>query len=105
MKYLNVKIAYKGVKYLIEAIYLLYHFEEYYDCNLEKDIYPLIAKKYCKKASNIKSNINYAVNTLYAECEEEKLLNYLNEYSVYKPSPKRIILSILDNIKNVNIHS
>ena len=37
--------------------------------------------------------------------EEEKLLNYLNEYSVYKPSPKRIILSILDNIKNVNIHS
>lgn len=105
LKYLNVKIAYKGVKYLIEAIYLLYHFEEYYDCNLEKDIYPLIAKKYCKKASNIKSNINYAVNTLYAECEEEKLLNYLNGYSVYKPSPKRIILSILDSVKNTNIHS
>ena len=105
LKYLNVKIAYKGVKYLIEAIYLLYHFEEYYDCNLEKDIYPFIAKKYCKKAINIKSNINYAVNTLYAECEEEKLLNYLNEYSVYKPSPKRIILSILDNVKNANIHS
>lgn len=99
LRYLEMRISYRGVKYLIEAICILYNLGEYYDCKLEKDIYPIIAKKYHKKISNIKSNINYTVNILYLECKEEKLLNYLNEYSLYKPSAKRIIFAILNNIK------
>ena len=101
LRYLEMKISYRGVKYLIEAICILYNLGECYDCNLEKDIYPIIAKKYHKKISNIKSNINYTVNILYLECKEEKLLNYINEYSLYKQSTKRIIFAILNNIKKV----
>lgn len=101
LRYLEMKISYRGVKYLIEAICILYNLGECYYCNLEKDIYPIIAKKYHKKISNIKSNINYTVNILYLECKEEKLLNYINEYSLYKQSTKRIIFAILNNIKKV----
>lgn len=36
---------------------------------------------------------------LYIECEEEKLLEYLEEYSLRKASPKRIIFAILGNVK------
>ncbi len=86
-------------QYLIDAIYILYNIENYYDFNLEKDIYSIIAQKYHKKVSNIKSNITYTVNMLYIECEEKKLLEYLDEYSICKPSPKRIILAVLKNIK------
>ena len=99
LKYLNLKVSYTGVKYLIDAIYILYNIENYYDFNLEKDIYSIIAQKYHKKVSNIKSNITYTVNMLYIECEEKKLLEYLDEYSICKPSPKRIILAVLKNIK------
>lgn len=107
LKYLNVTISYTGVRYLIEAIYIVYTLENYYDFNLEKDVYPIIAQKHHKKISNIKSNITYAVNVLYIECEEEKLLEYLEEYSLRKASPKRIIFAILSNVKkemlNTNI--
>lgn len=107
LKYLNVTISYTGVRYLIEAIYVVYTLENYYDFNLEKDVYPIIAQKHHKKISNIKSNITYAVNVLYMECEEEKLLEYLEEYSLRKASPKRIIFAILGNVKkemhNTNI--
>lgn len=99
LKYLNLTISYIGVRYLIDAIYILCNMENYYDFNLEKDIYPIIAQKYHKKVSNIKSNITYTVNMLYIECEEKKLLEYLDEYSICKPSPKRIILAVLKNIK------
>lgn len=99
LKYLDARTSYIGVKYLIDAIYILCNSENYYDFNLEKDIYPIIAEKYHKKVSNIKSNIIYTVNMLYIECEESKLLNYIGEYSLYKPSTKRIILAILKNIK------
>ncbi|MBO5398134.1 MAG: hypothetical protein J6A36_04315 [Clostridia bacterium] len=100
LKYLNVTISYRGVTYLIDTIYIAYNLENDCNINLETDIYPIIAEKYHKKISNIKSNISYAVNMLYIECEEKKLLEYLGEYSLYKPSPKRIVFAILYNVKN-----
>lgn len=97
--FLNMEVLYNGVRYLIDAVYILYNLENYYDNNLEKDIYPIIAKKYHKTVNNIKSNINYTVNLIYAGCEEEKLLDYLEEYSICKPTPKKIIFSILEKIQ------
>ena len=99
LRYLHIKIGYMGVRYLSEAICLLYNLENSYDLKLEKDIYPIIAQKHHKKVSNIKSNINYAIDMLYAECEENILKDYLNEYSLCKISPKKVIFSILNNVK------
>lgn len=105
LKYLNVRNSYLGVKFLIEAICILYNNNVYKNCHLEKDIYPLIAQKYYKTVNNVKSNINYVVNILYVECEEEKLKKYIEEYNIYKYSPKKIIFSILKRIENSNIVS
>ena len=100
LKDLNIALSYTGIKYIIESIYIIYSLEKCYNFNLEKDIYPIIAQKYHKIVSTIKSNITYAVNMMYVECEENKLLEYLKEYSLRKPSPKRIISDILENVKN-----
>ena len=49
---------------------------------------------------NIKSNIEYTISNLYVECEEDKLLEYLKEYSLYRHSAKKVIVAILDRIKD-----
>lgn len=99
LKFLELKKYYLGIKYLIDSVYILYHFENYYNCNLEKDVYPIIAEKYKKSTNNIKSNINYAIHCIYKDCNTEKLLNYVGEYNLYECSPKKLILSILEKIE------
>lgn len=99
LKYLGYNSSYIGTKYLIEVIYILYNSNNYYNNNLEKDIYPLLARKYNKTINNIKCNITNATNAMYFDSEEEKLMNYLKEFSLSKPGAKKIIISILENIK------
>lgn len=98
LSYLGYNLSYNGTKYLIETIYLLYISKDYYDNNLEKDIYPIVAKKYGKTAHNIKCNIINATNIMTLECEEEKLLNYLYLCHFSKPGPKTIISAVLGKI-------
>ena len=81
---------------------MLYNWENYYDSNLEKDIYPTIAHKYHKSVNNIKCNIVNSTNAMYFDCEEKRLMGYLNECCTLKPGPKRIIIAILERIKPVN---
>lgn len=101
LKYLGYKPSYLGTKYLIEVIYILYNSDNYYNNNLEKDIYPILARKYNKTINNIKCNIINATNAMYFDSEEEKLMEYLKEYSLPKPGSKKIILSILEHIKQL----
>lgn len=103
LKYLGYKTSYLGTKYLIEVIYILYNSDNYYNNNLEKDIYPILARKYNKTINNIKCNIINATNLMYFDSEEEKLMEYLKEYSLSKPGSKKIILSILEHIKRDDI--
>ena len=98
LQYLGYNLSYNGTKYLIEAIYLLYTSNNYYDDNLERDIYPIIAKKYGKTINAIKCNIINATNSMYYDCEENKLSNYLYNYQYCKPGPKRVIYAILNKI-------
>ena len=100
LQYLGLKESYKGVQYLIEAILILYNFDDYYNFVLEKSVYVIIANKYHKTMDNIKSNIEYTISNLYVECEEDKLLEYLKEYSLYRHSAKKVIVAILDRIKD-----
>ena len=88
------------MQYLIEAILILYNFDDYYNFVLEKSVYVIIANKYHKTMDNIKSNIEYTISNLYVECEEDKLLEYLKEYSLYRHSAKKVIVAILDRIKD-----
>lgn len=88
-----------GTKYLEETICILYLLDDYYDENLERDIYPLVAKKYGKTAHNIKCNIRNATDIMYYDNPEEKIMKYLNYTVPYKPSSKKVILVILNKLR------
>ena len=45
LKYLGYNLDHLGSKYIAETIYMLYIVKEYYNFNLERDIYPVIARK------------------------------------------------------------
>lgn len=98
LSYLGYNPSYNGTTYICETIYILYTLNNYFDNDLEKDIYPIIANKYHKTVNNIKCNIINATNIMYFDCTEDKLLKYLGDYSLSKPGPKRIIFAILEKI-------
>ena len=75
LKYLGYNPKYYGTKYLIDVIYILFKSnDEYYDDNLKKTVYPIIAKKYKRSVLNIKCNIINATDIMVYECEEKKLI-------------------------------
>ena len=103
LKYLQYNFSYVGTKYLMEAILLLYYNKLWEDIKLEKEIYPIISKKYKKSVNSIKCNIIYATNEMFFDCNQETLLSYLEEYSLLKPVPKKIIFSVLEKIKKPSV--
>jgi len=91
-------IGHKGTIYLIEAIFLIYSKGENIVDNLQKDIYPIIAKAYHKTINNIKCNINNATEAMYYKCDSTKLKEYFNFYDDTKPTTKTVIYTVLNNI-------
>lgn len=99
LKKINYNFSYKGTTYLLETIYVLYNLDVNSDCNLEKDIYPIVAKRFNRSANNIKCNITNSTDKMCYDCDEKKLVRYLGDYKFSKPGPKRIIFAILNKIK------
>lgn len=68
-------------------------------CNLQKDIYPIIAKIFNKTPHNIKCNINNATESMYYNCD----INVLKEYFYFtddrKPTTKTVIYTVLNKIQ------
>lgn len=95
---LNYNFTYIGVRYLSECIFECYYRTNKYDINLNKDIYPILAKKHQKSIASIKTNIALATSTMYFDIKESTLSNYLGYNVICKPKPKDIILRILENI-------
>jgi len=95
---LHYNFSYIGTKYLAEAL-LIYNNSDFININLEKDIYPIIAKKYKKSVNNIKTNIINATALMYYDCKEEILEHYFGIVAGEKPTPKMIIATILNHLK------
>lgn len=102
LEYLGYNPNYNGTKYLVESIYILSSIgeEEKESCNLERDVYPIVAKKYHKTVHNIKCNIINSTDNMVYDCVEEKLNKYLGFYNYSKPGPKKVIYSVLNNVVN-----
>ena len=100
LEYIGYNFSYVGTKYLSESIALIYN---NYDSseNLNKNVYPLIAKKYHKTVNNIKCNITSATISMFYECDENRLKDYFHFYSVSKPHPKLVIYTVLNKLYNV----
>lgn len=100
LEYIGYNLSYIGTKYLSECIALIYN---NYDSseNLNKNIYPVIAKKYHKTVNNVKCNITSATNSMFYECDETRLKNYFNFYTTSRPKPKLVIYTVLNKLYNV----
>jgi len=99
LKKLHYNFSYKGTRYLMEAILLLYNRNNFENVKIEKEIYPQISKKYKKTINNIKTNIINATDLMCYDCEQDILNKYFGIYNNEKPTPKMVIASIIDNIK------
>ena len=93
LKYIGYNPSYYGARYLAESIALIYN---NYDSseNLNKNIYPVLA-------NTIKGDIRSATNSMFYECDETRLKNYFNFYTVSKPKPKLVIYTVLNKLYNV----
>lgn len=100
LEYLGYNPGYNGTKYLVESIYILSNMTDDMneDYNLERDIYPIVAKKYHKTVHNVKCNIINSTDNMVYDCLEEKLNKYLGFYTYSKPGPKKIIYAIINKL-------
>ena len=73
------------------------------DINLEKDVYPIIARKYSKKPGSIAKSIENAIKTTWYTADPEMLVeNYTVQFSSGKDAPtnKDFICYYANKIKN-----
>ena len=98
LEYIGYNLSYNGTKYLSECIALIYY--NYDNCeNLTKSVYPIIAKKYHKTINNVKCNITSATNAMFYDCDENRLKEYFNFYTICKPKTKLVIYTILNKLE------
>ena len=98
LKYLGYNFKHKGSNYIVDAILESINIEDDSKNNLEKNIYPIIAKKYKKTVSNIKGNIYTATEHMYYESDANTLKNFFHSSYDIKPSPKEVIFTIINSL-------
>lgn len=96
--FVGYDFAHNGTKYLQDAIeYIFIELNKDFDV-LEKNVYPIVAKKYKKSVHNIKCSINRATTMMYCQCDSKKLAKYFHEDNDAKPKIKTIINIIINKI-------
>lgn len=98
ISYLGFDITHKGTKYLLESIEYIILNPEKEVSKLERDIYPVLSKKYGESIHNIKCSINRATTSMYYECDVNKLKKNFYFRDDIKPSVKTIIDTIVNKI-------
>lgn len=98
LKHIGYNLEYVGTNYLVDTILELYENRENMLDNLQREIYPLIAKKYNKSIHNVKCNINRATECMYYACESERLKKYFGFYDDSKPTAKVVMFTVLNKI-------
>ncbi len=89
---------YRGTKYLVDTILEIYKNTDVRLDSLQSDFYPIVAKKYNKSVQNIKNCIKTATNSMYLECDIEKLKSYFNLYEDKKPTVRQVVFTIINHI-------
>ncbi len=98
LKKIQYNFSYKGTEYLVDAIYVLYNLKNPKECNLGKEVYPIVAEHYNTVANNIKCNITNSTDKMFYDCDEKILRAYLKEFRFTKPGPKKIMEAVLKRI-------
>lgn len=97
-EFLGFNLSHIGTKYLRECIkidYLEYQGEAE---NLNKQIYPIVAKRNNTTTFNVKNSIIKANNYMYRQCEIKRLIKYFYFSEDRKPTPKVVMKTILNKL-------
>lgn len=96
---LGYNVKHRGTRYLLETIEIACQFkEDQLINNIEKYLYSQIANKHSKSIQNVKSNIIKATDCMYVESDKNRINEYFNFLSDYKPTPKLVISTIVSKI-------
>ncbi len=98
LMYIGYNPKYKGTKYLVETIFLVNVKKENKFPRLEKDIYPILSKKYNKSVNTIKCDIIRATNQVKFDAKDTKFKKYFGNFIEEKINPKLVIHTILNKI-------
>lgn len=82
----------------METIYYLYCKKSHGTYKLEKEVYPIIAKKYSKNINTIKSDIIKATKKINYDNRENELKKYFSYFLDNKIKPKLVINTVLNKI-------
>ena len=96
IKGLKFEVTNIGVQYLIDCILLIKCNDALY--NLEKDIYPIVDKKYNVTSNKVKWNIYSCINNMSRNNSMERINRYLGFSYNRTPTPKVLIFTIVNKI-------
>lgn len=96
--YIGYDISHKGTMYLIKTLKYISQLQEKEIENLKKDVYPYISKMSNTSIHNVKCSIARATESMYYNCEHNRLQEYFKFQEVRKPNIKTIIQTILYKI-------
>lgn len=96
IKGLKFEVTNIGVQYLIDCILLIKCNDALY--NLEKDIYPIVAKKYNVSANKVKWNIYSCISNMSRNNSVERINRYFGFTYNRTPTPKVLIFTIVNKI-------
>lgn len=92
-----------GTEYLIETIEIIYNSDNptYYR-SIAKNVYPIVAEKYSKNPSTVKSDIIKATDFRYKQwLKEVRKLGFVFDFNIYeKLTPKAIVKEVISKIKD-----
>lgn len=95
---LGYSIRHQGTHYIADSILEVFKLPDKEIYNLKNDIYPIIAKKYGKSMSNIKSSIHKATEYMYYECDSNLIKEFFHFCDDKKPTTKDVISAIINLI-------
>jgi len=94
LEFIGYKFKYKGTHYLVDAIMMMFSDQDSMVDNLQSTVYPIIARKYKKSITNVKSSINKATEYMYCECDSQKLAKYFRFSLDTKPTVKQVVFTV-----------
>lgn len=98
LEYIHYNVKYKGTQYLADVILYIFNNTHLHINNLQKQVYPIIAKKYNQSVNTFRCNITCATTHMYCDCDSKTLKNFFGLLDDEKPTIKEVVYTILDKI-------
>ena len=99
---LNFDFTLKGTNYLYESlVFCLTNHADYLCENLQQNVFKIIAETHNTSANNVKWSIIRSINNMYnlsTQTERKKIVNYFKINDNDKPTPKRVICTLVNNL-------